>query len=56
MMAVTDSGPIILQTIQDSLVAAGLDAISKYGFSSCYVPGQDRGKAFCGGNDYRNWS
>ena len=46
MMAVTDSGPIILQTIQDSLVAAGLDAISKYGFSSCYVPGQTEERPF----------
>lgn len=46
MMAVTDSGPIILQTIQDSLVAAGLDAISEYGFSSCYVPGQTEERPF----------
>ena len=48
-MAVTDSAPNFLARcnalgiatpVQDALVASGLDTISKFAFSSSYVPGQ----------------
>ena len=47
-MSVTDSSPAlgISQAIQDALVAAGLHAISKYAFSSAYVPGQTDERPF----------
>ena len=47
-MAVTDSTPNFLarcnalgltEAVQDKLVEAGLDTISKFAFSSSYVPG-----------------
>ena len=54
-MAVTDSTPNFLarcnalglsETVQDSLTAAGLDTISKFAFSSSYVPGQQDEQPF----------
>ena len=54
-MAVTDSAPTFLarcaslgitQTVQDSLVASGLDTISKFAFCSSYVPGQTNERPF----------
>ena len=54
-MAVTDSAPNFLarcaslgitQTVQDSLVASGLDTISKFAFCSSYVPGQTNVRPF----------
>ena len=54
-MSVTDSVPNFLarcsvlgiaQNVQDALVAAGLDTISKYAFSSAYVPGQTDERPF----------
>ena len=54
-MAVTDSAPNFLarcnalglsEIVQNSLTAAGLDAISKLAFSSSYVPGQQDEQPF----------
>ena len=54
-MSVTDSAPNFLarcsalglsEQIQDELVLAGLDTISKFAFSSSYVPGQQDEQPF----------
>ncbi len=36
----------ISQPVQDSLVASGLDTISKFAFCSSYVPGQTNERPF----------
>ena len=54
-MAVTDRTPNFLarcnalglsEAVQNSLTTAGLDAISKFAFSSSYVPGQQDEQPF----------